>query len=53
MSSVDGIIDAQNLKKKQIPNTAKPSENCAYKGVINDCVNMQAIMRTNAPFWQD
>ena len=28
-------------------------ENCAYKGVINACVNMQAILRANAHFEQD
>ena len=30
-----------------------PLENCVYKGVINDCVIMQAIMRTNTRFGQD
>ena len=30
-----------------------PSEYCAYKGKINDCVIMQAIMRANTRFGQD
>ena len=33
--------------------TVKPLENYVYKGIINDCVIMQAIMRANARFGQD
>ena len=43
-------IDESNYSLARLFIAILPSEDCAYKGVINDRVIMQAIMRANAHF---
>ena len=47
--TVPGIVPAIN-SDAEIELPFLLLENCAYEGVVNDCVIMEAIIRTNAHY---